>query len=309
MLKNVQKKPIIQVKKNSILITKSKSYKNTQIRDTVKYKQIKIMKFESNKARYDKIGIGYDSTRKADKYLAQRMYYFINSEREDSLYLDIGCGTGNYTSTLNKKGLNFIGIDPSDEMLNKAKRKNTSVTWKKGSAENIYLNSDTVDGVLVSLTIHHWKDLDKGFEEINRVLKKQSKIVLFTTLPNQTKSYWLHHYFPKMIEDSIKILPRLEKIENAFKNANLEIIKKEPYFVKPDLEDWFLYCGKHNPEMYFNEEVRNGISSFSLIAHQSEIKKGLQQMKEDINTGKIVKIIKEFENELGDYLFIIGKKK
>ncbi len=263
---------------------------------------------KSKKARYDKIGIGYDSTRKADNYLTQRMFHFINSKQGDGLYLDVGCGTGNYTSALNKKGLKFIGIDPSSEMLNKAKEKNSSILWKKGSAENIDLNSETIDGVLVSLTIHHWKNLEKGFQEIERVLKKKGKVVLFTTLPDQTRSYWLRHYFPKMIEDSIKVLPTLEKIENAFKKARLKIIKQEPYFVKPDLEDWFLYCGKHNPEMYFREEVRNGISSFSLIGHQGEINLGLQRMKEDINTGKITEIMKGYENELGDYLFIVGEK-
>lgn len=134
---------------------------------------------KSHKERYDKIGIGYDSTRKADKYLAQRMFYFLNSEKENGLYLDIGCGTGNYTSALNKMGLNLIGIDPSDEMLNKAKEKNSFIIWKKGSAEKIALDSESIDGVLVSLTIHHGKNLDKGFEEISRVLKKGGRIVPF----------------------------------------------------------------------------------------------------------------------------------
>lgn len=266
------------------------------------------MMHKSTKARYDKIGVDYDSTRRADNYLAQRMFDLINSEQKESLYLDLGCGTGNYTSILNKKGLNFIGVDPSDEMLNKAKEKNNSILWKKGTAENLDLKSDTITGVLLSLTIHHWENLNGGFREILRVLKKSGKIVLFTTLPSQTKSYWLDHYFPRMIEDSIKILPSFEEIENAFKSVNIKIVKQEPYFVKPDLEDWFLYCGKRNPEMYFREEVRNGISSFSLIGHQNEIKKGLEQMREDINTGEIDNIIKNYENDLGDYLFIVGKK-
>lgn len=258
--------------------------------------------------RYDKIGIGYDSTRRADKYLAQRMYHHINSGMGDSLYLDVGCGTGNYTSSLNAMGLDFIGIEPSDEMLVNAKEKNSSIIWKKGSAESIPLNPATIAGVLISLSIHHWKNLETGFKEVSRVLKKKGKVVLFTSLPTQTKSYWLSHYFPNMIEDSIQTLPTFESIVNAFRSADLEIIRREPYFVKPDLEDWFLYCGKHNPEMYFREEVRNGISSFSLIARQNEIEKGLQKMRNDINSGKINQIMKDHENELGDYLFIIGRK-
>ncbi|MEM7102749.1 MAG: class I SAM-dependent methyltransferase [Bacteroidota bacterium] len=261
----------------------------------------------SNNERYDKIGIGYDSTRKADPYLAQRMYDLIHSGKANSLYLDVGCGTGNYTSALNAKGLRFIGIEPSEEMLDKARVKNETITWKKGYAESLDLASESVDGVLVSLTIHHWKDLNKGFQEIARVLKKDGKVVLFTTLPEQTKAYWLYHYFPKMIEDSIKILPKLEVVKAAFSKAGLKLVEQEPYFVKPDLEDWFLYCGKHDPERYFNEDIRKGISSFSLIAHQKEVEKGLQKLRADIDNGTIKNVMKEYENDMGDYLFLVGK--
>ncbi len=262
----------------------------------------------TSKARYDKIGIGYDTTRQADPYLSQKMHDLIFTGNKDSLYLDIGCGTGNYTSVLNEKGLKFTGIDPSDEMLNKARMKNRSIKWLKGNAEQIPVDSEFYDGVLVSLTIHHWKDLNKGMKEIYRVLKKNGKVVLFTTLPNQTHGYWLRHYFPKMIEDSVKILPEFEVIENAFKGANIKMTRQEPYYVKPDLQDWFLYCGKHDPEMYFREEVRRGISSFSLIAHQNEIQSGLKKLRNDIDTGEIKQVMENFQNELGDYLFIVGKK-
>ena len=264
---------------------------------------------ESNLVRYDKIGIGYDSTRRADRYLSQKMFDFIHSGREQSLYVDVGCGTGNYTSALYEMGLNFVGIDPSDEMLNKAQQKNNEITWKKGTAENIELPSESIDGALVSLTMHHWNDLNTGFKEIQRVMKKEAKVVIFTSTPEQTKSFWLNHYFPQMIEDSCDILPRMDNIEKAFKAADMEIIKLEPYFIKPDLEDWFLYCGKHDPKMYFNEEIRRGISSFSLIALQNEISNGLQKMKVDVESGEINNVIKKHENDIGDYLFIVGHKK
>jgi ubiquinone/menaquinone biosynthesis C-methylase UbiE len=51
------------------------------------------------------------------------------------LYLDIGCGTGNYSSDLQKKEFQFIGIDPSIEMLQKAQSQNKNIQWKIGSAE------------------------------------------------------------------------------------------------------------------------------------------------------------------------------
>ena len=257
---------------------------------------------------YDQIGIGYDSTRQADPYLSQRMFDLLHSGQPDGRYLDVGCGTGNYTAALYARGLDFIGIDPSREMLEKAQAKNPAITWIMGTAEQIDLPADSINGVLASLTIHHWQDLRRGFLEISRVLKKDGRMVLFTTLPEQTKAYWLYHYFPKMIEDSIKVLPRREQIEEAFDNAGLKIVQEEAYFVQPDLQDRFLYSGKHDPEMYFSAEVRKGISSFSLLANQAEVRQGLQQMRADIDHGKIQAVIEAHQNELGDYLFLIAEK-
>ena len=55
-------------------------------------------------AKYDKIGINYNLTRKADNYLTERLYALLNPDKS-GIYLDIGCGTGNYTIEFQKKGL------------------------------------------------------------------------------------------------------------------------------------------------------------------------------------------------------------
>jgi SAM-dependent methyltransferase len=103
------------------------------------------------------------------------------------------------------------------------------------------------------LTIHHWGNLEKGFSELSRVLKKDGKIVIFTSTPQQMQGYWLNHYFPKMMMDSIRQMPTPENVIAAMENAKIAIVKTEKYFIQPDLEDKFLYCGKHNPELYFQK--------------------------------------------------------
>lgn len=62
-------------------------------------------------AKYNKLGGYYKLTRNADKYLTERLYDLLNPN-ENGIYLDIGCGTGNYTIEFQKKGFNFIGIAP-----------------------------------------------------------------------------------------------------------------------------------------------------------------------------------------------------
>ena len=103
-------------------------------------------------------------------------------------------------------------------------------------------------------------------------------------------------------------MPSYVSVESAMKKSGFEIIKTEKYSIQPDLEDKFLYCGKQNPELYFDENIRHGISSFSSLANQEEVKKGLAQLRKDIDNQEINEIIKSYENDLGDYLYIIGKQ-
>jgi ubiquinone/menaquinone biosynthesis C-methylase UbiE len=256
--------------------------------------------------KYDKIGVDYNRTRKADNYLAQQLLLHLQPAKNGK-YLDIGCGTGNYTAELQKIGFDFIGIYPSKLMLEKAKRKNDKINWKIGSAENTGLPENSVNGIIGSLTIHHWTDLNNGFYELNRVLKPNGRIVIFTSTPEQMKGYWLNHYFPKMLFNSIVQMPTLEKVKEAMTASGIEYLETHKYFIKPDLKDQFLYCGKHNPELYFNEQIRHGISSFSSLANRIEVENGLAELRKDIDSGKIKEIIKSYENDLGDYLYVIGK--
>jgi ubiquinone/menaquinone biosynthesis C-methylase UbiE len=193
----------------------------------------------------------------------------LNPEK-DGLYLDIGCGTGNYTDALQRKGFRFIGIDPSFEMLEKAKSKNQQIDWRIGTAENTGLQNSSVDGIMASLTIHHWPDLKKGFSELFRILKGNGSLVIFTSTPKQMKGYWLNHYFPKMMSASTIQMPSFENVQTAMTEVGFNISGTEKYFVKPNLEDKFLYCGKQNPELYFDENIRQAFHLFHLAAEHSK---------------------------------------
>ena len=258
--------------------------------------------------KYDKIGTGYNSTRQADPYLTERLLYHL-LPNTDKLYLDIGCGTGNYTITLANKGFNFVGVEPSEKMLNEAKSRNQDINWLKGTAEQIPADDKSFDGIIATLTIHHWTDLKKAFIEINRVLSDNSRIVVFTSTPEQMKGYWLNHYFPKMLYASILQMPSHADINQAISQTELEITDIEKYFIKDDLQDCFLYVGKNNPARYFDETIRHGISSFSSLSNIDEVKQGLSKLRNDIDNHLFDKIRNQYANELGDYLFIAIDKR
>ena len=259
-------------------------------------------------AIYNTIGTGYNFTRQADPYLTNRLLHFLRPG-PNKRFLDIGCGTGNYTIALASHGPDFTGVEPSEEMLKQAHEKNQKINWLLGTAEQIPAHECSFDSVIATLTIHHWTNLDKAFNEIYRVTKASASIVLFTATPMQMQGYWLNHYFPAMLRSSISQMPGFDVVKNAMTNAGFKITTTEKYFVQDDLQDHFLYCGKYHPELYFDESVRKGIFSFSALANVEEVKNGLAKLKADLDSGQFVEIKTRYENELGDYLFLVGEKK
>jgi SAM-dependent methyltransferase len=256
---------------------------------------------------YNAIGTGYNTTRRADPYLVNRLFHHLNPE-PDGLYLDIGCGTGNYTTALADKGLNFTGVEPSEKMLIEARNKSEIINWLEGTAENNPADDAEFNGVIATLTIHHWVDLERSFKEIYRVTKENGRIVFFTATPTQMNGYWLNHYFPKMLRSSIDQMPAFEVINDALRAAGFNIITTEKYFISDDLKDMFLYSGKHNPKLYFNEDVRKGISSFAALASIEEVNAGLLQLQADLDSGYFKTVRNIYENDFGDYLFLVAKK-
>lgn len=257
--------------------------------------------------KYDKIGVGYNSTRKADHYLLGRMMHFLKAD-DAGTYLDIGCGTGNYTIEFSKRGVKMIGIDPSEAMLSIARSRSSQVQWVNGKAESMSLGSGTVDGVLAVLTTHHWSNQEKGYAELGRVMKPGGRLVIFTATPEQMRSYWLSHYFPTMLRDAGKHMLAFETIKTTLEKGGFGEIQTEKYFVNNDLQDLFLYSGKDNPASYLDEHVRRGISSFQTAKNPDEVSIGLEKLKMDITTGEIDNVMKKYESEVGDYLFVAATK-
>ncbi|MCB0639010.1 MAG: methyltransferase domain-containing protein, partial [Lewinella sp.] len=95
--------------------------------------------------KYDRLGHGYNATRRADPYLVQRLCHHLRLAPGQA-YLDIGCGTGNYTHALHQAGGRMTGVDPSVAMLDQARARYPELTWRQGAAEAIPLPGASVAG-------------------------------------------------------------------------------------------------------------------------------------------------------------------
>jgi ubiquinone/menaquinone biosynthesis C-methylase UbiE len=257
-------------------------------------------------ALYDQIGKTYDTTRRADPTIMARLMHHLQPQPEGR-YLDVACGSGNYTLALREKGVNLEGLDVSIQMLDHLRAKAPDLPLHQSIVESMPFNDEVFDGAMCTLAIHHFDDLNDAFSEVYRSIKP-GRFVIFTSEPDQTRRYWLSEYFPNALEDSAIQLPSFDTIEAGLRQAGFDSIRTDPFEVPTDLQDMFLYSGKHRPEIYLDPQIRSGISTFASLADPTEVESGIKQLTEDIESGNIQNVINKYKHNDGDYLFVIAEK-
>jgi hypothetical protein len=107
-----------------------------------------------------------------------------------------------------------------------------------------------------------------------------------------------------MMARSIANMPTETKIREALLEAGFKSVTVEPFFVTNELQDLFLYSGKHRPSLYLDPTVRANISSFARLSSESEVQTGLARLSGDIKSGAFPSIAATYATELGDYAYI-----
>lgn len=256
---------------------------------------------------YNQIGIDYDVTRRADPYIVGQLVHHLQIEPKGK-YLDVACGTGNYTMAIANSGVDIDGIDQSNLMIQTARQKSSQINWHIGSAESLPFADRTFSGALCTLAIHHFSALLPVFHEVFRVLES-GRFVIFSATHQQMAGCWLNEYFPKALARSIEQMPDLEPVVHSLQEVGFQLLYTEPYEVTNELQDLFCYSGKHRPEIYLDPRIRAGISTFASLAEPDEVDSGCRRLVLDIQSGKIEKIMRSYSHSQGDYLFIVAEKK
>ena len=258
-------------------------------------------------APYDRIGVGYDTTRRADPYWTSRLLALLNSA-PGAVCLDVACGSGNYSIALSNAGLRMTGVDLSGHMISQARQKSARIGWHQADAAALPFADGSFDGAICTLAIHHFANRLYAFREIHRVLRG-GRLVILTQSHEQIRGFWLSAYFPVAFERSIEQMPDELEVTELLRAAGFSSITTEKYDVRPDLQDRCLQSGKHRPEIYLDPRVRAGISTFALFCDAAERDAGCSRLADDIATGRIDDVIASYRHDLGDYLFMAAEKR
>ncbi|GGW99133.1 class I SAM-dependent DNA methyltransferase [Salegentibacter mishustinae] len=116
----------------------------------------------------------YDTNSNKTRDLDTKSTIETLSKLEFSSVIELGCGTGKNTIFLIKKAEKIIGLDFSQEMLNKAKLKinDKRVKFRKADLTTEWkIDNDSADLITCNLVLEHIEDLDFIFYQANKKLK------------------------------------------------------------------------------------------------------------------------------------------
>jgi ubiquinone/menaquinone biosynthesis C-methylase UbiE len=123
----------------------------------------------------------YDTNQNKTRDLEAVALKHILKDKTFENILEIGCGTGKNTEWLHKKAKKLVGVDFSEDMLNKAKQKISSENVQFVRAdiqEDWSFQDETFDLVTCSLVLEHIEQLHLVFKRIQSVLSQNGLLYI-----------------------------------------------------------------------------------------------------------------------------------
>jgi demethylmenaquinone methyltransferase / 2-methoxy-6-polyprenyl-1,4-benzoquinol methylase len=128
--------------------------------------------------------------------------------RPGDAVLDACCGTGDLAIAADRAGGVVTGLDFSERMLDRARRKSQSVTWVHGDVTALPFEDASFDAVTIGFGIRNVPDLEAGLAELARVLEPGGRLAcLDLTRPEGLLAPFYRLWFDRLIPLAGKALP------------------------------------------------------------------------------------------------------
>lgn len=184
--------------------------------------------------------------------------------------LNVGAGAGSY-----EPPRTVIAVEPSMVMI--AQRPPGSAPCVSAVAEALPLRDKSVDAAMAVLTVHHWRDLAAGIDELRRVTRH--RIVVLTWDQTVLEDFWLfREYLPVAARISDELSLPVDRLVGLMGGAQVQ-----PVPIPHDCADGFAAAYWRRPGAYLDSSVRAGISSLA-YADESDLNDGLAALAGDLRS-------------------------
>lgn len=122
--------------------------------------------------------------------------------------LDACCGTGDLALAAHAAGGAVTGLDFSEAMLERARRKSSEIAWLQGDLLRLPFAGGSFDAVTVGFGVRNVEDLDAGLRELRRVLRPGGRLgILEIVRPRGPLALFYKAWFDGLVPVAGKVLP------------------------------------------------------------------------------------------------------
>jgi SAM-dependent methyltransferase len=194
---------------------------------------------DETQSSYDSVAADY-----AHKYLSefdhkpmdrQLLDRFASMVKDKGRACDLGCGPGQVARYLKALGVDVMGVDLSEQMVDQARQNNPGIPFQQGDMRHLDLVDGALAGIAAFYCIIHIprEDVTAVLRELRRVLKAGG--VLLITFHAGEETRHMDEFFGKPVSLDFRFFKR-DEMETKLKDAGFvieDVIERGPY---PEVE-------------------------------------------------------------------------
>jgi SAM-dependent methyltransferase len=221
---------------------------------------------------YEQHGTTYASVRRPDPRIAAQVLQALGASRT---VLNVGAGAGSYEPA----DRYVLAVEPSAAM--RAQRPVGAAPAVDAAAEQLPFDDDSFDAALATMTVHQWRDVDRGLRELRRV--SRGPVVVLTLDAPALRQFWLTDYIPEVVAVEEARFPRLDRVVDALTPGSTAV-RVDVVAVPRDCSDGFGEAFFARPEAFLRPEVRAATSGL-VLTDPGAVQRGLDRLEEDLASG------------------------
>lgn len=186
--------------------------------------------------------------------------------------LNVGAGAGSYEPS----DRYVLAIEPSAAM--RAQREPHLAPAIDAVAERLPFDDNAVDAAMALVTVHQWRDLGTGLQEMRRV--SRGPVIVLTFDGEALDRFWLADYGPELIAVERRRYPAISRIIEILGGGRVHDVP-----IPIDCVDGFTEAFYARPDAFLRGDVRRSQSAWSFVSAEDQ-ERIVEKLRRDLASGE-----------------------